>query len=65
MKFRVGKRLKSFGPMKNMCNVRVRGLSMTKELKKKVVVPLMMYGAETQVLGQQDRKKLYLIKLNT
>ena len=60
----VGKKLKTFGAYKMIFNVRAEGLSVKRELDEEVVVPMLLFGAETWIIRLEWRHKVVVREIN-
>ena len=54
----MGEALKTFGAMKKMCNVRNVSLSLNSELYEDVVIPTVIYRAETCDMKEKGNMSL-------
>ena len=58
----VGEALKTFGAMKKMCNVRNVSLSLNSELYEDVVIPTVIYRAETWDMKEKEQHEFAVME---
>ena len=58
----MGEALKTFGAMKKMCNVRNVSLSLNSELDENVVIPTLIYRAETWDVKEKEQHEFVVME---